>query len=157
MEEFRRFKFAFNYLNKERKINEPEQFWWAVKCFKKLHKISNNTQMVKDFLHQFSVKALHLGMQYCRYVDHQFTCECEYCFLFDNAKLILLKRNKLAFCFVADVCDISTNLSHRSVCNKKCPISKFYGFESIDKWAPDHLGPSLDYLKIYTVFDSIIH
>ena len=157
MEEFRRLKYAFNYLNKEKKIEEPEQFYWAVKCFKKFYKISNNTQMVKDFLNQFSVKALHLGMQYCRRVDHQFTCDCEYCFLFDNAKLILLKRNKLAFCFVADVCDISTNLSYRSACNKNCPISKFYGIGSIDKWAPDHLAPTLDYLKIYAVFDSIIH
>ena len=157
MEEFRRIKFAFNYFDKERKINEPEQFWWAVKCFKKLRKISGNTQEVRNFLKQFSVKSLHLGMQYCRRVDHEFTCECNYCFLFDNAKLILLRRNKLAFCFVADVCDISTNLSYRSICNKGCPISKFYGVGNINKWAPDHLGPSLDYLKIYAVFDSIIH
>ena len=93
-------------------------------------------------MNQFSVKALHFGMKYCRRVDHEFTCDCEYCFLFDNAKLILLRRNKLAFCFVADVCDIATDLSYRSAC---------------DKWAPDHSGVSLDYLKIYAVFDSIIH
>ena len=157
MEEFRRLKFAFNYFDRERKITEPEQFWWAVKCFKKFHKITGNTQEVKDFLKQFSVKSLHLGMQYCRCVDHDFTCECNYCFLFDNAKLILLGRNKLAFCFVADVCDITTNLSYRSVCDKSCSMSKFYGFSNIDKWAADHSGPTLDYLKIFAVFDSIIH
>ena len=157
MEEFRRLKFAFNYFDKERKINEPEQFWWAVKCFKKIRKISSNTQEVKNFLNQFSVKSLHLGMQYCRRVGHEFTCECDYCFLFDNAKLILLRRNKLAFCFVADVCDISTNLSYRSVCNKGCPISKFYGVGNINKWAPDYSALTLDYLKIFAVFDSIIH
>ena len=157
MEEFRRLRFAFNYCDRQRKVEEPEQFYWAVKCFKKLKKISNNTQIVKDFLNQFSVKALHFGMMYCRRVDHEFTCECDYCFLFDNAKLILLRRNKLAFCFVADVCDICTDLSYRSACNKNCAISKFYGVKNIDKWAPDHSGVSLDYLKIYAVFDSIIH
>ena len=156
MEEFRRLKFAFNYCDKQRKVEEPEQFYWAVKSFKKLNKISNNNQVVKDFLNQFSVKALHFGMMYCRRVEHEFTCDCDYCFLFDNAKLILLRRNKLAFCFVADVCDIATNLSFRSACNKNCTISKFYGVENIDKWAPDHSGVCLDYLKIYAVFDSII-
>ena len=157
MEEFRRLKFAFNYCDRQRKVEEPEQFYWAVKCFKKLSKVSNNTQIVKDFLGQFSVKALHLGMMYCRRVDHEFTCECDYCFLFDNAKLILLRRNKLAFCFIANICDTCTELSHRSACNKNCEISKFYGVENIDKWAPDHSGVCLDYLKIYAVFDSIIH
>ena len=157
MEEFRRLKFAFNYCDRQRKVEEPEQFYWAVKCFKKLSKISNNTQIVKDFLNQFSVKALHFGMMYCRRVDHEFTCECDYCFLFDNAKLILLRRNKLAFCFIANVCDTCTDLSYRSACNKNCEISKFYGIENIDKWAPDHSGVCLDYLKIYAVFDSIIH
>ena len=49
MEEFRRLKFAFNYCNKQRKVEEPEQFYWAVKSFKKLNRVSNNTQVVKDF------------------------------------------------------------------------------------------------------------
>ena len=71
-----------------------------MKCFKKLNKITDNNQKVKDFLMQFSVKALYYGMVYCRRVEHEFTCDCEYCFLFDDAKLILLKLNKLAFCFV---------------------------------------------------------
>ena len=157
MEEFRRLKFAFKYCDKNRRIIEPEQFYWAVKCFKKLYKIIDNNQMVIEFLNQFSVKALHFGMQYCRRIDHEFTCECEYCFLFDNAKMILLKRNRLAFCFVADVCDICTDLSYRSVCNKNCPLSKYYGIRNIDKWEPEQAGVTLDYLKIYAVFNSIIH
>ena len=78
MEEFRRLKFAFNYCNKLRKVYEPEQFFWAIQCFKKLNNVSYNDQKVKDFLTQFSVKALHLGMMYCRRVEHEFTCECEY-------------------------------------------------------------------------------
>ena len=64
MEEFRRLKFAFYYCNKLRKVTEPEQFYWSIQCFKKLYKVSYNDQKVKDFLMQFSVKALHLGMMY---------------------------------------------------------------------------------------------
>ena len=158
MEEFRRLKFAFNYCNKSRKIYEPEQLYWAVQCFKKLNKITYNDQKVKDFLKEFSVKALHLGMIYCRRVEHEFTCNCEHCFLFDNAKILLLKYSSLAHCFVADVCDIQTDLSYRSTCRKTCPNSKsFTTIENIDKWSPDDSGFVLDYLKLYAVFNSIIH
>ena len=121
MDEFKRFKFAFNYCNKLRKVMEPEQFYWAVKCFRKLNNIKDyKDQKVKDFLKQFSVKALHLGMVYCRRVEHEFTCECEHCFFFDNAKLILINRNKLAKCFVANVCDFESIFSYRSACPMLC-------------------------------------
>ena len=81
MEEFRRFKFAFNYCDKLRKVTEPDQFYWAIQCFKKLNNVTYKNQKVRDFLMQFSVKALHLGMIYCRHADHEFTCECEQFFI----------------------------------------------------------------------------
>ena len=156
MEEFRRFKFAFNYCNKLRKVNEPEQFYWAIQCFKKLNKLTSfNNQKVKDFLLEFSVKALHLGMVYCRRVGQEFTCECEHCFLFDNSKLILLKSFMLADCFVADNCNNRTIFSYRSACPEICK-SSLRSLQNIDKWAPDS-GVILDYLKLYAVFNSVIH
>ena len=159
MEEFRRFKFAFNYCHKMRKVNKPEQFFWAIQCFKKLNNVSYNDQIVKNFLYQFSIKALHLGMIYCRRVEHEFTCECEHCFLFDNAKLILLNNVSLARCFVVGFCDIfETNYSYRSACPKTCDKSKsLKNIKYIDNWAPDDSGVVLDYLKLYAVFNSIIH
>ena len=158
MEEFRRLKFAFNYCDKLRKVSEPEQFYWAIQCFKKLNNVCYNDQKVKDFLMQFSVKVLHLGMMYCRRVEHEFTCECEHCFLFDNSKFILLNSVSLAHCFVADVCDLETDLSYRSICLKTCYKSKsFKNINNIDKWAPDDSGIVLDYLKLYAVFNSVIH
>ena len=162
MEEFRRLKFAFNYCDKMRKVNEPEQFFWAVQCYKKLNNINYSDQKVKDFLTQLSTKALHLGMIYCRRVEHEFACECEYCFLFDNAKLILIKNLSLARCFVVGTCcwayDFESNYSYRSACPKTCYRSKsLKKIENIDKWAPDDSGVILDYLKLYAVFNSIIH
>ena len=105
---------------------------------------------------QFSVKALHLGMMYCRRVEHDFTCECEYCFLFDNAKLILLNSVMLARCFVVDYCDLLTDLSYRSTCPKTCHKKSLRNIQNIDIWAPDDSGVVLDYLKLYAVFNSII-
>ena len=158
MEEFRRFKFAFNYCEKLRKITEPKQFYWAIQCFKKLNNVTYKNQKVKDFLMQFSVKALHLGMIYCRRADHEFTCECEHCFLFDNSKLILVNSFMLADCFVAGVCDTETIFSYRSACPKICYKSKsLKNLQNIDKWAPDDSGVVLDYLKLYAVFNSVIH
>ena len=159
MEEFRRFKFAFNYCNKNRKVSEPEQFFWAIQCFKKLNGVSYNDQKVKNFLQQFTVKALHFGMKYCRQVEHEFMCECEHCFLFDNAKLILINNFSLARCFVAGFCDFETNYSCRSACPKTCLKSKSVkNIENIDNWAPDDdMTVALDYLKLYAVFNSIIH
>ena len=159
MEEFRRFKFAFNYCYKMRRVSEPEQFFWAVQCFKKLNNVTYNDQKVKNFLAQFTVKALHLGMVYCRRVEHEFTCECEHCFLFDNAKLILLNNFVLARCFVVGLCDIETNYSYRSACPKTCYKSNsLKNIDNIDNWAPDNeTVVVLDYLKLYAVFNSIIH
>ena len=157
MEEFRRFKFAFNYCNKLRKVTEPEQFYWAVQCFKKLNNVSYKDQKVKDFLMQFSVKALHLGMIYCRRADHEFSCECEHCFLFDKSESILVNSFMLAHCFVAAACDIETNYTYRSACPKIHCKSSLKNFENIDKWAPDDPGVVLDYLKLYAVFNSVIH
>ena len=154
MDEFKKFKFAFNYCNKSRKVMEPEQFYWAVKCFQKLNNIDYKDQKVRNFLKQFSVKALHLGMVYCRRVEHEFTCECEHCFLFDNSKLILINRNKLAKCFVANICDVESIFSYRSACPILC--SKLSNnFQNIDSWATDDFGVILDYLKIYSVFNSV--
>ena len=98
-------------------------------------------------------------MIYCRRVEHEFTCECEYCFLFDNAKLILLNNVSLARCFVVGLCDIfETNYSYRSACPKTCDKSKsLKNIKYIDNWAPDDSGLVLDYLKLYAVFNSIIH
>ena len=155
MEDFKKFKFAFNYCDKSRKVMEPEQFYWAVQCFKKLNKVNYKDQKVRDFLKQFSVKALHLGMLYCRRVDHEFRCECEYCFLFDNSKLILLNSYKLADCFVANICDVETIFSYRSACPKLCYKST-NNFQNIDRWAGDNSGVILDYLKLYSVFNSVL-
>ena len=155
MEEFRRFKFAFNYCDKSRKVIEPEQFYWAVQCFKKLNNVNYNDQKVRDFLKQFSVKALHLGMIYCRRIEHEFTCECEHCFLFDNSKLILINNNKLADCFVANICDPETIFSYRSACPKVCYKSS-RNFQNIDRWATDNFDVVLDYLKLYAVFNSVL-
>ena len=155
MEEFRRFKFAFNYCDKSRKVTEPEQFYWAVQCFKKLNNVNHNDQKVRDFLKQFSVKALHLGMIYCRRIDHEFTCECEYCFLFDNSKLILINNDKLADCFVANICNPETVFSYRSACPKVCYKSS-NNFQNIDRWTTDNFDVVLDYLKLYAVFNSVL-
>ena len=156
MEEFRKFKFAFNYCDKLRKVTEPEQFYWAIQCFKKLNKVSYKHQKVREFLMQFSIKALHLGMVYCRRVDHEFTCECEHCFLFDNSKLILINRHMLADCFLANICDIETIFSYRSACPKICYRSSLKNLQNIDKWASDDSGVILDYLKLYAVFNSVL-
>ena len=160
MEQFRRFKFAFNYCDKMRKVSEPEQFFWAIQCFKKLNNVNYNDQKVKNFLMQFSVKALHLGMIYCRRVEHELICECEHCFLFDNARLILFNSSMLARCFIVGFCDPfeTTIYTFRSACPKTCYKSKsLKNIENIDNWAPDDSGVVLDYLKLYTVFNSIIH
>ena len=156
MEEFRRFKFAFNYCDKLRKVSEPEQFYWAIQCFKKLNKVSYKHQKVREFLMQFSIKALHLGMVYCRRVDHEFTCECKHCFLFDNSKLILINRHMLADCFLANICDIETIFSYRSACPKICYRSSLKNLQNIDKWASDDSGVILDYLKLYAVFNLVL-
>ena len=155
MEEFKKFKFAFNYCDKSRKVMEPEQFYWAVQCFKKLNNVNYKDQKVRGFLKQFSVKALHLGMIYCRRVDHEFTCECEHCFLFDNSKLILINSYKLADCFVANICDVETIFSYRSAFPKLC-YKSLNNFQNIYKWAPDNSGVILDYLKLYSVFNSVL-
>ena len=98
-------------------------------------------------------------MVYCRRVEHEFTCECEHCFLFDNPKLILINNFSLAHCFVVVFCDIETNYSYRSACPKTCLNSKsLKNIENIDIWAPDDDAiVVLDYLKLYAVFNSIIH
>ena len=119
MEEFKRFKFAFEYCNKRRKIEEPEQFYWAIQCFKKLYGVNYDDTKVRGFLKEFCIKSLHLGMQYCRRVDHKRYCDCEYCFLFDNSKILLIESFKLADCFVASVCDPNTLYSYRSACPPK--------------------------------------
>ena len=155
MEDFKKFKFAFNYCDKSRKVMEPEQFYWAVQCFKKLNNVNYKDQKVRDFLKQFSVKALHLGMMYCRRVDHEFMCECEHCFLFDSSKLILINSYKLADCFLANICDVEAIFSYRSACPKLC-YKALYNFQNIDRWAPDDSGVILDYLKLYSVFNSVL-
>ena len=64
----------------------------------------------------------------------------------------------LAHCFVADVCDLETIFSYRSSCRKTCYKSKsLRNVQNIDKWAPDDSGVVLDYLKLYAVFNSVIH
>ena len=156
MEEFKRFKFAFKYCNKNRKIEEPEQFYWAIQCFKKLYGLKYNHSKVKDFLKEFCTKSLHLGMQYCRRVDHERYCTCEYCFLFDNSKLLLIESFKLADCFVANICDPNTLYSYRSACPPKLCYEHSNNFQNIDKWVSKNNGIVLDYLKIYSVFNSIL-
>ena len=157
MEEFKRFKFAFNYCNRKRKIEEPEQFFWAIQCFKKLHNVNYDHSKVKAFLTEFCVKSLHLGMQYCRRVDHERYCECEYCFLFDNSKRLLMESFNLADCFVASVCNpVDCLYSYRSACPPKLSYENFRNFQNIDKWTKKNDGIVLDYLKIYAVFNSIL-
>ena len=155
MDDFKKFKFAFNYCDKSRKVLEPEEFYWAIQCFKKLNNVNYKDQKIRGFLKQFSVKALHRGMIYCRRVDHEFTCECEHCFLFDNSKLILINSYKLADCFVANICDPETIFSYRSACPKLC-YKSLNNFQNIDKWAGDNSGVVLDYLKLYSVFNSVL-
>ena len=158
MEEFRRFKFAFLYCDKRRKIEEPEQFYWAVQCFKKLNRLEYNDSNIKGFLKQFCVKSLHLGMQYCRRVDHEHDCTCEYCFLFDNSKILLTESFTLADCFVANICDPNTLYSCRSACPPKlCYDKRSKNFQNIDKWTSKNDSIVLDYLKIYSVFNSILN
>ena len=155
--EFNRFKFAFNYCNRKRKIEEPEQFWWAVQCFKKLHHVHYEHSKVRHFLKQFCVKSLHLGMQYCRRVDHERSCSCEYCFLFDNSKTLLIESFRLADCFVASYCDPGTLYSYRSACPPKlCYNESPLSFQNIDKWTSENNSIVLDYLKIYSVFNSVL-
>ena len=156
MEEFKSFKFAFNYCNKNRKIERPEEFFWAVQCFKKLHNLPYNHSKVKDFLKQFCTKSLHLGMQYCRHIDHERYCSCEYCFLFDNAKLLLIERSQLADCFVDRVYSPDTLYSYRSTCSPNVCYGDLKTFENIDKWVPKNNSIVLYYLKIYSVFNSIL-
>ena len=156
--EFNRFRFAFNYCNKNRKIEQPEEFYWAVQCFKKLHDLHYEHPKVKAFLTEFCVKSLHLGMQYCRRVDHERTCNCEYCFLFDNSKLLLIERFSLADCFVANYCEPWTLYSYRSACPPKLRHgnTRFRTFENIDDWTRKNDSIVLDYLKIYSVFNSVL-
>ena len=92
----------------------------------------------------------------CRRTDHEFTCECEYCFLFDNSKLILINSHMLADCFLANICDIETIFSYRSACPKIYYKSSLKNLQNIDKWAPDDSGVILDYLKLYSVFNSLL-
>ena len=155
MNEFKRFKFAFEYCNKKRKIEEPEEFYWAVQCYKKLYNLKYNHSKVKNFLKEFCIKSLHLGMQYCRRVDHKRYCDCEYCFLFDNSKLLLIERLNLADCFVANICDSDTLYSYRSACPKLCCVYS-NNFQNIDKWTAKNNGIVLNYLKIYSVFNTIL-
>ena len=96
-------------------------------------------------------------MQYCRRVDHERYCGCEYCFLFDNSKLLLTESFQLAECFVANVCDPNTLYSYRSAYPPKlCYNEHCYYFENIDKWVSKNNTIVLDYLKIYSVFNSIL-
>ena len=156
--EFNRFKFAFNYCNKKRKIEEPEQFYWAIQCFKKLHNVHYYHPKVKGFLKEFCVKSLHLGMQYCRRVDHERCCDCEYYFLFDNSKLLLIESFTLADCFVANYCDPGTLYSYRSACPPKLCTGyrNSRTFQNIDNWISKNDSIVLDYLKIYSVFNSVL-
>ena len=63
MEEFKRFRFAFQCCNKNRNIEQSEEFYWAVQCFKKLHNVNYNHPKVRDFLKEFSTKSLYLGLR----------------------------------------------------------------------------------------------
>ena len=155
MEEFKRFKFAFEYCNKNRKIERAEDFYWAIQCFKKLHGLKYNHSKVKRFLKQFSTKSLHLGMEYCRRVDHDRFCTCEYCFLFDNSKLVLIDSFKLTDCFVGSICEPNTFTSYRSACPNLCYRHSIH-FQNIDECTGKNNGIVLDYLKIYSVFNFIL-
>ena len=141
---------------KNRKIEQPEEIYWAIQCFKKLHNLPYNHSKVKNFLKQFCIKSLHLGMQYCRHIDHERDCSCEYCFLFDNSKLILIERSQLADCFVNSVYRPETLYSWRSTCPPKSCYGDLKTFQNIDKWVSKNNSIVLDYLKIYTVFNSIL-
>ena len=77
-------------------------------------------------------------------------------FLFDNSKLILINSYALADCFVANICDIESIFSYRSACPKIC-YKSLKTLQNIDKWAPDDSGVVLDYLKLYAVFNSVLH
>ena len=155
MEEFKRFKFAFEYCNKKRKIEKAEEFFWAVQCFKKLYGVKYNHPKVKRFLKQFCTKSLHLGMQYCRRVDQDRFCSCEDCFLFENSKIVLIQRHQLADCFVGSVHSPDI-LYYRATCPPGFCSGDLKTFENIDEWTSKNNNIVLDYLKIYSVFDSIL-
>ena len=94
-------------------------------------------------------------MKYCRYIDHKRDCTCEYCFLFDNSKIVLIQRSQLADCFVYSVHSPDT-LYYRSTCPPGFCHGDLKTFENIDKWTPKNNSIVLYYLKIYSVFDSIL-
>ena len=152
MGEFKRFKFAFEYCNKNRSIEQPEEFYWAVKCFEKLHNnINYNHPKVRDFLKQFSTKSLYLGMKYCVRADHERNCGCEYCFLFENSRLLLIESSDF---FLGELNRI---YSFNSVYPTKYEYCYYFN-ENIEKWVSKKKskGIVLDYLKIYSVFNSIL-
>ena len=68
---------------------------------------------------------------------------------------MVIESFKLADCFVASVCDPNTLYSYRSACPNLC-YEHSLNFQNIDKWASENNGIVLDYLKIYSMFNSIL-